>query len=105
MILAALVSLIGGFAVLVVTLMLRYDMGRYALSILIITVMALTIVTLIYRSDKQLHVHHWVVAIILCSFLCYKDYVVLGLHGLLNGVMIEGIARWGLDPVWELKNE
>ena len=27
------------------------------------------------------------------------------LHGVSNGVMIEGGARWGYDPIWEKKNE
>ena len=65
------IGLIGGFSVVVVMLTLKFDMGRYLLSITIITVMAFSIVTLVYIKKKQLHIHHWVLSIVLCSYLCY----------------------------------
>lgn len=103
LVLAGIVAAIGGFAIIVVKLMIDEEMGRYALSVTIITAVGLVVVSLLYGVDRQLHVHHWTLAIILSAYLCYQDYVVLALQGLLNGVMIEGIARWGLDPIWEPK--
>jgi len=101
LILAALVSLIAGFSIVIVQLMIAEEMERYALSVSITAAVGISTVSLIYNKDRQLHIHHWVFSIILCAYLCYQNLIVLALHGLLNGIMIEGIARWGLDPVWE----
>ena len=35
------------------------------------------------------------------SFICYQSIFVTVVHGYFNGMMIEGGARWGYDPVWE----
>ena len=52
-IMGTFIALIVGFGVVIVTLMLKYQMGRYTLSITIITTVALTVISLIYNSDKQ----------------------------------------------------
>lgn len=101
MILGALILVIAGFSVLVVACIIDEQLGRYMLSLSIVVILGLTTVTLIYGTDHELHVHHWTISLILCCYLCHQNYIVLALHGLLNGIMIEGIARWGLDPVWE----
>ena len=33
--------------------------------------------------------------------LGYQSKLVVCLHGIANGVMIEGASRWGYDPVWK----
>jgi hypothetical protein len=35
------------------------------------------------------------------SFICYQSVFVTVVHAYFNGMMIEGGARWGFDPVWE----
>ena len=40
-------------------------------------------------------------AAIMCG---YQHPVITILHGWANGVMIEGGARWGYDPIWEKKS-
>lgn len=35
------------------------------------------------------------------SFICYQSIFVTVVHAYFNGMMIEGGARWGYDPMWE----
>lgn len=35
------------------------------------------------------------------SFICYQSIFVTVVQAYFNGMMIEGGARWGYDPVWE----
>jgi len=35
------------------------------------------------------------------SFICYQSIFVTVVQAYFNGMMIEGGARWGFDPVWE----
>ncbi len=35
------------------------------------------------------------------SFICYQSIFVTVVHAYFNGMMIEGGARWGYDPIWE----
>ena len=46
------------------------------------------------------HVHHYTVAMIVLSITGYQHVFVTVIHGLFNGIMIEGASRWGYDPVW-----
>lgn len=56
---------------------------------------------LVYGRDCILHVHHYSLAA-LCMVYCGWPNTAVGvMHGLANGVMIEGVARWGYAPIWE----
>lgn len=34
-------------------------------------------------------------------FTCYENIVVTFINAVATGVMVEGIARWGADDIWE----
>jgi len=49
---------------------------------------------------RELHVHHYVLAWIMLSFICYQNEVLTICHGWAMGVFIEGGCRWGFDAIW-----
>ena len=52
-------------------------------------------------QNRHLHVHHYVVAMIVLSFLCYQSPFLTACHGFFSGMLVEGGARWGFDAIWE----
>ena len=46
------------------------------------------------------HIHHYLVAAILLTILCYQSNFVTFIHGAMNGMAIEGGVRWGFDAIW-----
>lgn len=57
------------------------------------------------QKGLNLHVHHYCVSLILVPFICYQSIVVTFMQGFLIGMMIEGGARWGFDPLWVDDND
>ena len=72
-------------------------------SVLVLTILFFTIPTYLLRETHDLHVHHTNIGMWAAIMLGYQHPVITVLHGLTNGVMIEGGARWGYDPIWEKK--
>lgn len=56
--------------------------------------------TIVFYGTLYFHLHRYTFGLLCLPFLCFQEPFVTGLHGLLNGLMIEGIARWGPDAVW-----
>jgi len=52
------------------------------------------------KGATDTHIHHYVVAMIVLSFTCYQSPFISLVHGVFNGIMIEGGSRWGYDPIW-----
>ena len=52
------------------------------------------------KNATDTHIHHYVLAMIVLSFTCYQSLFVTLVHGVFNGIMIEGGSRWGYDPIW-----
>eukprot|EP00347_Sterkiella_histriomuscorum_P013135 403365878 len=53
------------------------------------------------KQDKSIHIHHYNFAQVIMIFTCYENIVVTFINAVATGVMVEGIARWGADDVWE----
>lgn len=53
------------------------------------------------RGCKNIHVHHYLLMMIILSFLSYQDAFITLISGYFNGVMIEGASNYGYDPVFE----
>ena len=47
-----------------------------------------------------MHIHHYVLSLIVLSFLGYQSVFLTVVHGAFNGIFIEGASHWGLDPIW-----
>ena len=52
------------------------------------------------QPNKSIWIHHYVVAGVLITFIGYQSPILTIAHGFAMGVMIEGGARWGFDPIW-----
>ena len=51
--------------------------------------------------DRALHIHHYCLAWMMLTFICYQSEVLTVCHGWAMGVFIEGGCRWGFDAIWE----
>ena len=57
------------------------------------------------RGCKNIHLHHYTLMMIILSLLSYQDAFTTLLSGYFNGVMIEGAANYGYDPIFERGDE
>ena len=57
-------------------------------------------VTCVLKRTHYLHVHHYTWAMMCLPLLSLQAGFATFLCGWINGVMIEGGARWGYDPIW-----
>lgn len=73
---------------------------RMYLALLIAVVMIPALITFALRGSHSLHVHHYALGIMLMLLARYPTPLSGGLFGLAFGLLIEGAARWGLDPCW-----
>jgi len=53
------------------------------------------------QPTKELHIHHYALAMILMSFIQLQNPLITNIHGFFHGMFIEGACRWGFDPLWE----
>ena len=81
----------------------KAGIGWFYASVLALTILFVTVPTYLLRESHELHVHHTNIGMWAATMLGYQHPVITILHGLMNGVMIEGGARWGYDPIWEKK--
>ena len=51
-------------------------------------------------KGKNIHIHHYTLALILMSFNSIQNPYLTVVHGFLHGMFIEGSCRWGLDAIW-----
>ena len=49
---------------------------------------------------RSLHIHHYFLAWMMLTFICYQSEFLTMMHGFAMGVFIEGGCRWGFDPIW-----
>ena len=52
------------------------------------------------KLSDDVHIHHYVVGMIVVSFACYQNILITVCHGIFNGIMVEGVSRWGYDPTF-----
>jgi len=50
--------------------------------------------------ERALHIHHYFLAWMMLTFICYQNEFLTVMHGFAMGVFIEGGCRWGFDPIW-----
>ena len=82
-----------------ITIDLLFDVSIVFLSQLVL----LALVTFITsRYGYIFHLHHYLVAMVLQSVLGVQVPFMTFVCGLMNGTMVEGGARWGYDPIWEI---
>jgi hypothetical protein len=57
------------------------------------------------KQNRQLHLHHYCLAFIILSFICYQSVFISIIHEFCQGMMIEGGARWGFNEIWTPKDD
>ena len=50
------------------------------------------------------HVHHYVIGAFFMTIVCYQSLFTTILHGFLNGLAIDGGARYGFDAIWNVSD-
>jgi len=53
-----------------------------------------------FYGTLSLHVHHYTLGLLAIPFMCFQTNYVTAAHAVMNGMMVEGIARWGPDAIW-----
>ena len=61
--------------------------------------------TFILGPSYEVHVHHYCWSGLFLCMMGHPSTIVTVLHGVFNGIMIEGASRWGFDPIWQLKSQ
>jgi hypothetical protein len=91
------------FSILAYLFFLYYTIGFLTiyLGLLVAVIGAFAGITFLLRKNYNLHFHHYVLGMFVMTFSCYQNAFVTVLHGIFNGIMIEGASRWGYDPIWE----
>ena len=97
------VTVIAFFLSIIVYLAIKYvqlSIGWYYLGAFAIISLLFVANTWCKRSTHDIHVHHYLVGMLLIPMIGYQDYFTAIVHGIFNGIMIEGGARWGYDDIW-----
>ena len=62
-------------------------------------------VTWCLNKTHYLHFHHYTIAMCIVPLLGISGPFFSILAGFNNGVMVEGAARWGYDPIWNRRKQ
>jgi len=71
---------------------------------MLVEVGGVAIYTYINRNEYWLHLHHYFWAGLIIPLLNYRHNLTAVFLGFFTALMVEGIARWGIDPVWKSVN-
>ena len=58
------------------------------------------IITLVLGDTHYLHVHHYFLGAFLFPFFRFRNVPSFVAQALFLGLAVEGISRWGMDPMW-----
>ena len=58
------------------------------------------IITLLLGDGYYLHVHHYCLGTLLFPFFRFRNQFSLTAQAVFTGLAVEGISRWGMDPMW-----
>ena len=73
---------------------------RAYLALLASVIAAPALVTLALFDSHSLHLHHYALGAMLMPLARYRFPLSGAVFGLAFGLLVEGIARWGMDPCW-----
>lgn len=52
-------------------------------------------------TSANMHIHHYVLSMIVVSFIGYQSKFLSLIQAVFSGIMTEGTSRWGVDPIWD----
>jgi len=80
-----------------------HRLGRFIAEFCLV-IAALAVITWAISDTHYLHLHHYCVGLILFPFCRFPTVISLVCQAFFLGMAVEGVARWGLDPVWYVAN-
>lgn len=99
-----IVILIGGAVLLLLAWHIRWAVHSKSLPsylVWLIGVPACVTLFVAWRGNEgYLHVHHYCFAAYLVPLFQFKTPISLISQGFFLGLLVEGVARWGIDPLW-----
>jgi hypothetical protein len=79
--------------------------GRMPRYLLIYSLFVLGLLLLLAIPGQNLRIHHYILALLLLPGTCFQNRPSLIYQGLLVGLFINGIARWGFDSIIQTPGE
>lgn len=79
--------------------------GRMPRYLLIYSLFVLGLLLLLAIPGENLRIHHYILALLLLPGTCFQNRPSLLYQGLLVGLFINGIARWGFDSIIQTPGE
>lgn len=52
------------------------------------------------RGATDIHIHHYCLGMAIISISSYQDWLITTVTGIFTGIMVDGLSRWGMDPVF-----
>ena len=52
-------------------------------------------------TSKNMHIHHYVLSMVVVTFIGYQNKFLSLVQAVLSGIMTEGLSRWSVAPVWD----
>ncbi len=74
-------------------------LGIY-LALLVAVIAIPALITFMLRASHLLHLHHYAIGMMLMLLARHRFPLSGAVFGLAFGLLVEGIARWGMDPCW-----
>jgi len=74
--------------------------GLFQLSIIFLVMSPTFIISFLIRETHFFHFHHYVFAVYAIPCLWFPHWYIIFNAGFSSGVIVEGLARWGADPLW-----
>ena len=81
----------------------KEEFGRelfYYLTYLVVCVVLILIASLAYSENIEIHLHHYIVALIFAYGLVADRVIIIYFFYVALGIFVEGINTWGPDPVF-----
>lgn len=93
-------AVLGALAAFHARLARRRSCLRAWLGAIALAAVGIALITWGWRGSRHLHLHHYAWAALLAPFARFPHPVSRVTQAFLFGVFVEGVARWGMDPVW-----
>ncbi len=105
LLLMVILTIIMGFFVYLIIVYVHAGVIWWYLGFFLIIILGFASITAIFRRTHHIHVHHYTCGMVLIVLCGYQSIPASLFHGFCNGMMIEGGARWGYDPIWVRKQK